>query len=294
MNPQYSILYASIRKVTQEKLSLGLLVFGEETIYFKFSPKKLNALKSFLAKDEYKLIHQSVNAVKTAVLSHSQTVTVGGRTLFKVSHEGFSVDYISYLSRYKNNLITYSEPKPIDMQATEENVLKLYDSLIGIDQETVYQSVYQSKLTPIEQLNLQFNGEIENHFNINYTLTTKHVPNLLVPVKVDLVGRNEMDVLVRTIDMSAQPDRISNEVATFFLLTEAYRDNKIPFKNFILATEPLNKHRKQHDIWQQISESKNFNYLDLSEASKLKEYAETHNVKPMMPIEDSDLDSMPF
>jgi hypothetical protein len=32
--------------------------------------------------------------------------------------------------------------------------------------------------------------------------------------------------------------------------------------------------KKQHDIWREIRHSGNFTYLDLSEADKLKEFAE--------------------
>ena len=284
MSAYYSILFASLRKVTQEKLALGLLVFDRSAVYFKYSPKKISVLNNFLPKDEYQLIRQSIKSVKKEILSHSKTIQVENQELYLIDHSGFSMDYINYLSRYKNNLITYSEPKPIVLDVSPENVMKLYDSLIGIDPE----SHSHAKLSPIEQLTIQYRGQIEDHFTVGYTVTSERVPALVVPIRVDLVGKNEIDVLVRTIDMSAGPEKISNEVATFYMLKEAYKKNNIKFKDFIIAEEPQHKLKNQYAIWRKLKESRDFTYLDFSEADKLREYAEEHNVRPVVDNQQND------
>ena len=130
------------------------------------------------------------------------------------------------------------------------------------------------KVSAVGQLNGRFNGRINDHFNVNYTLTSERIPNLIAPAKVDLLGRNSADVLVRTIDTTAGADKITNDVATFYMLKDAYRKNTMTVKDFIMASEPLKKFKKQHDIWQHISQSGDFTYIDFSEADKLKKFAE--------------------
>lgn len=151
------------------------------------------------------------------------------------------------------------------------------------------------KVSAVGQLNGRFNGRINDHFNVNYTLTSERIPNLIAPAKVDLLGRNSADVLVRTIDTTAGADKITNDVATFYMLKDAYRKNTMPVKDFIMASEPLKKFKKQHDIWQHISQSGDFTYIDFSEADKLKKFAEENHVKPVVPTGMSEDDErMPF
>lgn len=290
----YSIFYASIRKATQERLSLGILLFDDQNIYFKTSDKKLAGLKNFLPKEDYSIIQQSFDAIKGQVLAYSELMSWKDYTFHNIKDKAFSIDYINYLSRYKNNLITYSEPKSINIEATPENFLKLFESLVGPEVHPA-EKVY--KPSTFERLESQFQGNLANYFNTHFTLTSQQVPNLLAPVKIDLIGRNGQDVLVRTVDTSSGPEKISNEVSSFYMLVDTYRKNNMPMQDFIIAEEPMRKNKKQHEIWREIKESGSFNYLDISEGEKLKEYAIQHHVVPKMIItnpDDDHIDEFPF
>src|SRR6202035_6079337 len=180
MATHYSIFYASIRKVTHEKVSLGLLLFDNETVYFKFSTKKLAGLKAFLPKADFQLIHQSINAVDKKIQSFAVEKHFSSSDLMKITHSAFTIDYINYLSRYKNNLVIYSEPKAITLEATESNVLKLYESLVESEDPESHQFLKVTRRSPIEQLSLRFEGKIDQYFNTNYLVTSDRIPNLLV------------------------------------------------------------------------------------------------------------------
>lgn len=290
----YSIFYASIRKATQEKLSLGLLLFDKGEVYFKTSEAKLKALKSFMSKEDFLVVQQSFNAVTKQILLHSHPQSYFSHTFYKINHPAFSIDYINYLSKYKNNLVTYSEPKPISIEPTPETFLRLFQNFVGPD---LVPAEAVKKLTTFAKLESKFEGNISRYFNTHFTMTSSQVPNLVAPVKVDLLGKNGQDVLVRTIDTDSGPEKMTNEVSTFYMLVDTYRRNNIPCQEFVVAEEPLQKFKPQHDIWREIKNSGSFNYLDISEVEKLKEYAETNHVKPKVFIsyshEDTD-DRLPF
>jgi hypothetical protein len=292
MSSHYSIVFASLRKVTQEKISLGLILFDDNIVYCKFSRKKLNALKHLLSKDDYKVVFDSISILEKKISQSSKIVLHRSQELFKIEDSFFSIDYISYLSRYKNNLVTYLSPKPISIEATEENALKLYENFIGAELPLENSS---RKLTPFDYLNERFDGKIQNHFIINHTITYKDVPGLLVPVKVDLIGKNGIDVFVQSIDMTSNQSQIINEISTFYLLKDTYKKNKWECKDFILSQEPPKEYKKQHEIWNQLIMSDEFNYVDVTESEKIMEYAEANSVKPIFgPIDQSDYDELPF
>lgn len=295
MKTYYSIIYVTLRSATSERLSLGLLLFNNNDVYYKFSSSKLNAVKILIGKNAYKTVNDSLKTLGIKVDEDNSDYTKNsGFKIFK-NHEldiTFSNNYISYLSRYKNNLISYSEPKEIDVDVNSSSLSKLYHNFIGdlVDEKSV---IYQENLHPLNTFKNCFQNKIENHFLESLTITYEHVPNLIVPVQVDFVGRNGIDVFVQTIDTSSQPGTMIKDVSTFYLLKETYKKNNTPLKDFLLSKEPPQQLKKQHDLWMHFYKSKEFNYVDISEANRIIEYAEENGVKPFFGNEEVMIES-PF
>ena len=96
---QYSIIYADIRPEIQERLSLGILTIEHGKVKVLYSQKKLEIIKMLYTEKEYKAI--------------SSIVRNGLRELT-------SVDTLKYLTRYSNNLISFSPIQSIDK--TQANI----------------------------------------------------------------------------------------------------------------------------------------------------------------------------
>lgn len=278
MRTHYSLLFATLRKVTQEKVSLGLLLFDGENALCRFSHSKIGGLRHLLPKEDYKVISDAVTILERKMRQTWNKSPLYSNLLFKIEDPEFSLDYVNYLSRYKNNLVTYSEPKPIDIEVTETNALKLFEKLVDAGNA---EEVITKKPTPIRRLTLEYEEKIRRHFIANHTVTYEDLPNLLVPVKVDLVGKNGIDVFVQSIDMTAGQNQIINEISTFYLLKDTYKKNKFPLMDFVLSEEPPIELKRQHEIWSQLVESKEFNYVDISEGERIIIYAEQNQVRPV-------------
>lgn len=273
----YSIMFASLRRFTQERVSIGIFLLDNDITLCKFSHQKLSALKRLFSKDEFNLINDTVSGIEEALQEKGEIVSANFQQLYKISDPDFSLGYLSYLSRYRNNLITYTEPKAIDISLNEENAIKLFETYVGILDQPEPNII---KETPIHILRTRYSDEIADHFIKGHTISNKEVPNLLVPVKVDLVGQNGIDVFVQSIDMTAQQSHIINEISTFFLLKETYKKNNVECQDFVLTNEPPKQLVKQYELWKQLKDSNAFNHVDISEGYKIIEYAEKFNVKP--------------
>lgn len=98
-NLQYSIIYADIRPEIQERLSLGILTIEQNKVRVFYSQKKLGIIKPLYTDKEYKAI--------------ASIVRCGLRELT-------SVETLKYLTRYSNNLISFSPIQSIDK--TQANI----------------------------------------------------------------------------------------------------------------------------------------------------------------------------
>ncbi len=108
---QYSIVYGLLNIETTERLSLGIIYVDKTNILFKYSHRKLNALKPLLHHDNYKALSEIVTSM-------------GKNNSLK------SPERINYLSRYSNNLIQFSPLTTIDLEPTPKNYKWLYETYV--------------------------------------------------------------------------------------------------------------------------------------------------------------------
>lgn len=108
-NLQYSIIYADIRPEIKERLSLGVMTIEQNKVRVFYSQKKLGIVKLLYTPKEYKTISSIVR---------------------KELRELTSVETLKYLTRYSNNLISFSPILSIDKTQTNINGEWLYKNYV--------------------------------------------------------------------------------------------------------------------------------------------------------------------
>lgn len=108
-NIQYSIIYADIRPEINERLSLGVLTIEQNKVRVYYSQKKLDIVKLLYTPKEYKAVSSIVR---------------------KELRELASVETLKYLTRYSNNLISFSPIQIIDKTQANINGEWLYKNYV--------------------------------------------------------------------------------------------------------------------------------------------------------------------
>ncbi|PVD53588.1 hypothetical protein DC498_03460 [Terrimonas sp.] len=282
MTTQYSILSVLIRPEIQEKISVGLLLFNANEVYFSYSKNKLQVSKELLSNSSYKILREILENIERKIdFDNSKSSNKKEFKIFKnnISDNTFSTSYISYLSKYSNNVISFTNPKEISLEVNKQIFSSLFrkyiDDIIEAKEEL-------PRVKPVEYIKTHFGDKIEKHYDLNREVTHEHVQNLITPVRIDFAGKNEIDVFAQTVDMEATPVTVANHINSFIQLKTTYNENNVSMKDFIIAKEPdRNTFPKQHDIWNQLRTSNILNYLDLSESEAIITYAEQHGVVPL-------------
>lgn len=282
MVTQYSIVSVLIRPEIQEKISIGLLLYNENEVYFSLSRNKVHACKALISPASYKILKEVVENIERTIdknkLTHSD---LKGDKIYvgSVADNVFSPSYISYLNRYSNNVISYASPKEIYLDINDNNFSALFKKYV--DEITESKEVV-SRIKPVEYIKLHFGEKIKDYYDFNKEITHEQVQNLITPVRVDFAGKNEIDVYVQTVDMEGGYGSVANSINAFVQLKTTYNKNNIHMQDFIIAKEPAKEQfPKQHDMWNQLRTSKILNYLDLSESEQIITYAEQHGVVPL-------------
>src|SRR5690606_21732205 len=128
MKTIYSILYVTLNTALNEKVSIGILMSDGKYDMFRHSTDKLLALKGIIEPERYNLIKGYLRSLENDINAVTdKTILFENEDLKK---NWVSEGYISYLSRYSNNLIQFSEPKTIDIAFNTENFKRLFEKYI--------------------------------------------------------------------------------------------------------------------------------------------------------------------
>jgi hypothetical protein len=279
MKTIYSILYVPINAALDEKVSIGLIMSDGILNYFKYSQSKLQAIKSLLDTESYNILKTYLRSLEKEINKEVEdknallTISINSKAKWVNS------SYLSYLSNYSNNLLTFAEPKFMDVlldDATYKRVFEKYifqyEELISVTSEpTVFQKV-KTKLYP----------KITGKVNIDKTLTSDDFANLFAPVEVNFIGVNGVPVAGQAFDFEKKHYFLENDVTRFVSLTKALELSGQPNgKYFVMGREPkVSKTDKNHMMWAQIRDAKFLEFVDIDDVGIVEDYIDKNHVSP--------------
>src|SRR5690554_2349145 len=276
MKTIYSILYVTLNTALNEKVSIGVLMSDGKYDMFRYSTDKLLALKGIIETERYSLVRGYLRSLENDI-----NTTADKKNLFEkkpLKKNWVSEGYISYLSRYSNNLIQFSEPKAIDITFSPENFKRLFEKYIYAFDQKIEEVIVDSIFRKVKQ---QLYPKINNRVNLDKPLDSSHFENLFAPIEVNFIGINGMPVAGQTIDFDKKHHFLENDIARFVSLTKAIElEGKEKGKYFVLGHEPEKKEDKNHLLWEQIRNSEFLEFVDVDEVGIVEEYIEKNDVKP--------------
>jgi hypothetical protein len=272
MKTFYSILSAVINPVSGEKISLGMLLSDGNTSLFNFSDTRLSLVGSLIDKENKKFIKQYLKSIENVI--NKIDINDDQLTIFENEGKNLIVNesYIDYLSSYSQNVISFSKPVAIDVNVDQ----KIFESLFVkfIDEETDIEPLHRHN---VEIVKAGFFPEVNNYFSIEKEFTPEHYPKVILPVTIDLFGKNEIEVIGQFLDLEKNIYHIKNDYFDYSQLTEVFPKSK----KFLISSEPpKSKYPQQHYFWNEIRKQKKQDYVNIEELEIVKEYAKEHQVMP--------------
>ena len=284
MATHYSIISALIRPEIQEKISVGLLMFDSEGVFFDYSKAKIKVFKGLMSANSVRILKDVLKSIEDRINKDSFSFAPQGSlsisTSISCSREVFSKEYFDYLNRYSNNTLSFSQPKEIGLPFTNEAFELLFNKFIDHSNES---AIVNEKVKTIDIITNKFKERITAHYNVGREVTPSEIENLIAPVKIDFMGRNSIDVYVQTLDLEQSSNFILNDLGALLQVKKAYELNEINMQDFIVAKEPPKKFTKQHSMWEHLRNSKMFEYVDIDDSERIVQYAEEHGVLPLFP-----------
>ncbi|MDF2433166.1 MAG: hypothetical protein JWP44_2797 [Mucilaginibacter sp.] len=274
MKTFYSILYCTIRPNVDERVSIGLFIGNERTCKFQFSADKLSVIKGLFSESAFSMLKISLKSL--------QKLSLECETDFLNTYRGAATlkeQYFSYLSKYANNLITYSPPKGIDIDLNQNVFDKLFEKFIYQIPISI-----EPRLKTIDRAKKQLVTSLAGRVNFDADIDSSKIPGLIVPAKVWFIGKNEVQVTGEAKDFNGQrPHIIQQQINAHLFLVDRIMDTPTG-KNghfFLIGDEPSKDLVENHKLWQAVRESSTLDLVPTNEIEKVENYMKEHGVEPL-------------
>jgi hypothetical protein len=257
-----------------ERVSIGLFIGNETTCKFHYSAEKLTAIKGLFSDSAFGMLKTGLKSLQKLSLE-CETDLLG-------TYRGASAlkeQYFNYLSRYSNNLITYSAPKGIDIEINQETFNKLFEKFVYHLPTPV-----EPKLKPVEKAKERLTNSLAGKVNFNADLNNTMVPGLIVPAKVWFIGKNEVQVTGEAKDFtSLKPHIIQQQINAHLFLVDKIKDTPIGKhgKFFLVGDEPGKGYAENHKLWEAVKNSATLDLVPSSEIERIEIYMMEHGVAPL-------------
>lgn len=276
MKTFFSIIYIPLSSNLQEKISIGLVMSDGEQNIFKISKPKFQIVKNLFSTHKYNLLKNYFNNIIEEITPNINAFRLDLNPYS--SNNWLNESYISYLNRYSNNLVVYSEPRKIDIAISTENFNRLFKKFVFEYDEEV-NSVAKENI--LSKVNKQLYSKIESHVNLQVTVNSSNFNELLTPVDVNFIGKNGVIVAGQAIDFDKRLYNLEHDLTSYISFTKAVDYSGNNGKYFLVGQEPDKKENpNNHRTWKQVKESHLVDYIDLNETDKIKEYIISNGVAP--------------
>lgn len=285
METFYSIIYVPLKQEAKERLSVGLFMRGGNEIFFAVSKLKLKVVKELLSLPAYNLLGLNLRNIERAV---AEAVTEKQNSTSSLYADAFEFKsnlgepYFGYLSRYSNNLLGFTTPVEIAIQANKQNFESLFSKLVDENHFTILEPIEVMDI--VQKTRSVLRPLIKERVNWDFEITKKQVPNLILPsVHMDFAGKNEFFVSGEAVDFEKRNYFLENDISKHIVLLDAMKQANEHSTCFVLGKEPNKReHPKNHAIWKNVVNEQRIDFVDADEYERVNEYMVEHDVRPLV------------
>ncbi len=267
MTSYYSILSVNTNFSSGEWVGIGLLLSRDGHLRFLYSKKKLRLLREILGKENAEFLLKYFASLAESVSERSSASDV----------KWWSKEYLSYLARYTNNMVTVQEPARIDIPnlAIDELCERLFQKYIKV---SLISGKKESNFAP-DNWKAALTPKISKYVNIDLLVTPKILPTLIVPTKAHYMGRNGVPMACQMVDFQRRPGNLYNDLGKFIALTKALDDHgETNGQYFIVGNEPHQEQEKNLALWRQIREKNFLQYVRSDELEHISDFVRENGV----------------
>jgi hypothetical protein len=252
MKTFFSIVSIQTNPISTEKVVMGVLAITKNEIYFDYSKSKLGLLDKLaptkvgigvMAKNTLQQIKQKVAEENKALIK--------GQTKLQFEKSIFSKDYISYLNKYNNGILHFSEPATLPFDFTSEKFAQYYYNFVG---EIATVEAKKEIVTFAKKIKPAFEKEgLDEKADLKFTFEPFTFNGILKETHIPLITKNGAISAIQTVDFSLGEQTVVHHLYETLIIQKALNvfaeKANTTVKKIKIAFEEPSLGTLQHDLF---------------------------------------------
>lgn len=279
MQTFYTIIKIAPNTMTDDTLSIGLLVCDSQKYWLQFSEERKSAAKRIMDENS-EAVDFVVKQISLYIQKLNKEIAKSNNELFPLSNL-LQSEYFNYLNNYSNGLLRFSKPSLLDDTVTEEKFLKLFALLIdkNIEREPKTKDIFNEVF--YTTINKKLIKRVEKKIHTKININPSVLPSMYFQYEMDCIGLNGAFVGAKSIPFNKSlptlDKDISHYIALISLLSTKYNKNIKKNNFFLIADEPNIINSPEHTTWENIIQNPLFKVINSEQADTVADKVEETN-----------------
>lgn len=160
MKTIYSLLYVNLNAALDERVCIGIVMTNGEEHYYKYSTKKLGYISHLLSTEKLSYIEQYLQSLGQDISLSSAMDDLLFDTK-SYAENWVREEYLTYLSKNSNNIISFDSPKSILLPCTEDTLKVLFTKYVFESDDLIEEHKKETAAhcqTPLDQFMQRLNS----------------------------------------------------------------------------------------------------------------------------------------
>ncbi len=286
MQTFYTIIKIAPNTMTDDCLSIGLLVCDGSKYWLHFSEERKSTLKR-LMDENADVVDFIVKQITLHIRKLNNEINKSNTALFPLNSL-LNSEYFSYLNNYSNGLLRFSKPSFLNDVINKEKYLKLFALLVdkNIEREPKVKDTVNDRF--YASINKNLIKKVEKKIHTKVKINSSTLPSMYFQYEMDCIGLNGSFVGAKSIPFNKSIQSLDKEISHYItlisLISTTYSKDVKKNNFFLIADEPTEISSPEHNTWENINKNPLFKVVNSEQVNTIAEKVKQTRAKTFLKV----------
>jgi hypothetical protein len=271
MKSFYSLIKIAPNSLSDDNLTIGIILSDKHGFRYKFSKEKKQISKSLVSVDN-SIIDFLELEIEKKINETNLNFKKSKLELFDFN-QNLSSGYFDYLSKYSNGILKFSKPNYIASDLNDSQFEELYKLFVDSTDVNVQKKIKSIDKAFYDRINTNLIERIKDKVHTNFKFDSNLIPTITT-FDMDCIGLNGVLVGAKSLPFTQSKDALQKSIQTYISviahLSKEKNKNLADNQFFLIADSPTStKNTTELKFWNQLFQNESLFKLIPSDESEM-------------------------
>lgn len=237
MKSFYSLVKIAPNSLSDDNLTIGIILSNDSGFRYKFSKEKKLISKSLVSVDNSIIDFLELEISKK--IDETNLIIKKSKVELFDFNQIISSSYFDYLSKYSNGILKFSKPNYIEGDINDNQFLELYKLFVDSSDEKLAKRVKAIDKVFYERINTNLIERIKDKVHTNFKFDSNLIPTITT-FDIDCIGLNGAFVGAKSLPFTQSKDVLQKSIQTYISVIahlSKQKDKNLGDNNFFLIAD---------------------------------------------------------